>query len=433
MKQKVVISIKLILVFTVTVFSMWLLLFLSALIPNKHIKENMKDSVYYFSDKDAYQLSESGRFNEITDNYADCISLNIAWNIGKGNPFTSSIDTDYYDGEFLGPNAGLYYTVMEDVEPNNDYTRYWHGSSIFIRILSLFTDLSGIRMIGFIVLIILICVTLAMLIKKKHVDLAVLLIISLVAIKFWNVRLSMEYQSTFILVFMLIPIYLLLEKRNDNSLVYLSVFGGAITGFFDFLTTETIVILLPLMLVLVVRVKEGRNGRLKDEVITSVKSVIAWGIAYIGAFITKWTVASIVTRSNAFSKAISSVSQRVGGQIDESEKEVESIFAPIYANLTTIFGGDRRVDYTRMIFGAMIVVFILISVWYLLRDNGKNAGESLYILCLSTIVFIRFMVLSNHSYLHCFFTHRALIVVVFGLLAAMWLNIELPKKKGRRK
>lgn len=433
MKSKCKSIIKIISAFVITVLTLWFLLFLSSIIPNDAIKDNMKDSVYYFSDKDAYDYSKTGRLNEVTDNYADCISLNIAWNIGKGNPFKSSIDTDYYDGEMLGPSAGLYYTVMEDKEPNKDYTRYWHGVSIFVRALSLFTDLEGIRMIGFIGLVILIGITTGILVKRKHTDLAVLLGLSLIAIGFWNIRLSMEYQSTFILAFMFIPIYLMIEKRNIQSLIYISVINGVMTGFFDFLTTETVTILLPVMVVMAVRVKEERNQKVKEEILTSVKSVIAWGLAYMATYITKWTVASIVTKSNTFKDAISSVSQRVGGEIAESEKEVESIFAPIYANISTLFGSDHRVDYMRMIWGTIIVLFILLSVWYMLRDGNKNAKEAMHIVCLGIPVIVRFMVLNNHSYLHCFFTHRALIVVIFGVLTAIWLNIKQPGKKGRRK
>jgi hypothetical protein len=44
------------------------------------------------------------------------------------------------------------------------------------------------------------------------------------------------------------------------------------------------------------------------------------------------------------------------------------------------------------------------------------------------------MVLSNHSYLHCFFTHRALVVTIFALLAVAALNTRLyPVKKGKNK
>ena len=45
----------------------------------------------------------------------------------------------------------------------------------------------------------------------------------------------------------------------------------------------------------------------------------------------------------------------------------------------------------------------------------------------------RYLLLSNHSYLHCFFTHRALVSVIFAVFMALWLNIELPNRKKPQK
>ena len=66
--------------------------------------------------------------------------------------------------------------------------------------------------------------------------------------------------------------------------------------------------------------------------------------------------------------------------------------------------------------------------------DGKYKSEATIILIvLGAVVLIRCLTLNNHSYLHCFFTYRALVTPIFALLAVMWLNIELPHKKGRRK
>ena len=135
-------------VFVVTLSVLWLLLFLSALIPNSAIRSNMEQSTLSYKQRDAFEFTREAQLNSVADHYADSIWLNVAWNMGTGEALTASIQTNYYDGEELGKNAGLYYTVMEGVQPNTDYTRYWHGTAAFIRLLHLFTDVEGVKLIG---------------------------------------------------------------------------------------------------------------------------------------------------------------------------------------------------------------------------------------------------------------------------------------------
>ncbi len=392
----------------------------------------MEQSALSYKQRDAFEFTQEEQLNSVADHYADSIWLNVAWNIGVGNPLTASIQTNYYDGEELGKNAGLYYTVMEGVEPNTDYTRYWHGTVAFIRLLHLFTDVEGVKLIGFIVFLMLAAWSMAILVKRKHPDLAFLLLLALATVHIWNIRLSMEYQPAFMIAFIMLPLHLLLERRGDKPLLYLSIIGGTAVAFFDFLTTETVTILFPLMLVIAVRAKENRLGTFKDNSPLFVNCGISWGLAYVGTYLVKWTLASIISGTNAFSAAISSVGERVGGTIVNFAEQPDSFLSAPLANLTMLFGGGLRVDYGRVFVGMGISLLVLLSVWYLLRSDEKQPAAAAMMLGLGGIVLIRFLMLNNHSYLHCFFTHRALVSLVFALFAAVWLNIRLPQKRRRR-
>ena len=420
-------------VFAVVLFLLWLLLFLSALIPNDAIRDNMEKSANTFKEHSTYEFVNGNSFNSISDYYADALWLNIAWNIGEGNSLKSVIQTDYYDGEGLGENAGLYLTITENKAPNTDYTRYWHGTSMFIRLGHLFTDVEGIKLIGFIAFLLLAGLTLFILARKRHWDLAVMLALSLAAVQIWNIRLSMEYQPAFILAFMLIPLFLALERRGDKWLTVLSVISGTAVAFFDFLTTETVTILLPLALVVAVRAKENRLGGIKENLILLLKCGICWGFAYGGAFIVKWLIASMVTNTNAFETALSSVAERMGNKVEMYADKPKSILSSVAANLSMLFGSEMRVEVGRTALGIIFFVLILLSVWYLFRGKEKKPVPAIVLFILGAVVLIRCFVLNNHSYLHSFFTYRALVTPVFALFAAMWLNIELPHRKRRRK
>ena len=73
--------------------------------------------------------------------------------------------------------------------------------------------------------------------------------------------------------------------------------------------------------------------------------------------------------------------------------------------------------------------FRLVSLLYL--QNKKTASGLL--LLLGAMVFVRYLVLNNHSYLHKFFTYRTLAAPILAELLALRLNIQLPQRKRVRK
>ena len=412
-------------VFCVVLFLLWLFQLLSALIPNEALRENMEKSVFAYKDCEGFELTDGNKLNSVADNYADSIWLNIAWNLGEENPLVATFKTSYYDGEMLGENAGLYYTVIEGTAPNNDYSRYWHGSAMLVRLFHLFTDVEGIKCIGFVVFLLLVLLSVIILVRRKQADIAVILVLSLLFVSVWNIRLSLEYQSPFIIAFVLIPFYLAFEKRGDNAFSLLSVVGGVMASFFDFLTTETVTLLLPLALVIAVRAKEKRLGSAKQNIAMIVKSAVCWLVSYAGAFLVKWALAGLVAGKGAFDAALSSAAERM--------ESYASVFSPVISNFTVLFGGTKRVDARLVVSGILISLIVLVSIWYLFRAKQTNALAAFLLLLVGFAVPLRFIVLGNHSYLHCFFTYRALVTFVFAVLSALWLNVRLPFGKRREK
>lgn len=417
---------------------LWLLLALAAAIPNTALQTNMEQSALSYKEKAAYSFENGDKWNGIGDNYADAILLNISWNMGRGNPFLSSLDTRYYNGEALGENAGLYLTVIDETIPlNTDYTRYWHGSAMFVRLLHLITDVDGIKWIGFLAALLCALITIGILLRHGHICLAAALVLSMLSVQIWNIRLSLEYQPTFLLCFLFSCLYLWSERNQEAYLTYLSVAGGVLTAFFDFLTTETLVLLLPLILVVAVRAAENRLGSFPENVRLMASCGLCWLLAYGGAFIMKWTAASLAAGENKFLIALSSVEERIGGGLlgHGPENPLLRIPAAVLANLTVLLGGDKRLDLARVAVGLLFTVLLCGSLLYLFHRKNCDKTALKLLALLGSVVFLRYMVLNNHSYLHEFFTYRALFAPIMALLSGMILSMELPvrKKKGIKK
>lgn len=408
---------------------MWGLLVLTSIIPNEKIYEGLMESADYYGNTEAFSFENSGRLCNVADNYADAILLNILWNIDSSHPVYSSLDTKYYSGEELGVNYGLY-AALNGVAPDTDYSRYWHGSVIFIRPLMAFMSARGVKAVGLAAVIILAAVCCGILVKKRQCFAAAALAVSLCCVHVWNVGMSLEYIPMFIVTMAMCILYVLLEKKGDIYVTVLSVIGGAAAAFFDFLTAETLSILLPLLLVVIIRYSDDRLE--ENGLPLVIKSGCCWGAAYLMTFIVKWAAASAVTGENKFVSAIHSAEVRIDGETDMS-LPMQIISAPL-ANLSTLFGGDVRVDGGRIALGLILTVLISGSICLLLGSK-KPPKADITIAVLGLVPYLRYIVLSNHSYLHEYFTYRAQAATVMALCALVWLCIRdnKPTKKVRQK
>lgn len=428
-------------VFALTLALLWGAIFAAACIPNELIYDNMYASSIYYSDKDAFV--QDGEMRKTIDNYADSILLNVAWNMGYGNPFVSCLDTKYFDGTEdgvdYGENWGLYCAITGKQTANTDYTRYWHGMAVFVRLFMLFTDVNGIKLIWTIAAFVLLAVSGALLIKKRQFFAAGALILTFICIHLWNISLSLEYQPAVLVTLAILPFFIALEKRGDSVLTLLSIISGVLIAFFDFLTTETLTILIPLAVVFIIRKQDERFGGFKENFVTLIKCGIAWLMSYAGTFLAKWLLASVVTGENKFISAISSAEIRFSGEAEELSAIEQFFLAPL-ANLSTLFGGIERVEPSCIILGVLLSAAVLGAVFYLFRDSSRFDGSfSLIMLFIALVPFVRFFALNNHSYLHEYFTYRALGSTILAVFAIIWFTLnfkmkkETPKRKGSRK
>lgn len=422
--------------FFLTILVLWALLTASACIPNESIADNMLESALYYGNTEAFQFTGEALCT-VSDNYADCILLCVSHYMGKGEPLTAALDTRYYRGEQdkLGVNTALYLALTEDAAADTDYSRYWHGMAALVRIVHLFGTVETVRQLGFAAFVLLSLLTLALLIRRQNYKTAFALFAALLCIQPWNLLGSMEYQSPFVLCFLLCPLYLFAERKNETLLPTLSVIGGVAVAFFDFLTCETVVILLPLLLVTAVRMEEGRLGAYRSALRTLFTCGIAFLAAYAGTFLIKWGLASLFTGENKFALALLSAELHAVGDATgdgaPANTLVRILLAPI-ANLSVLLGSTVRVEGIRVFLGLSCTLAILGSIFYLFKKKSSPRGTSLLLL-LGGTVFLRYWVLNYHSYVHAFFTYRALLAPIFAVFAALLLCMELPRRKEVRR
>ena len=267
----------------------------------------------------------------------------------------------------------------------------------------------------------------------SHWDLGICLLASLFWVQAWNLRLSVEYLPCFVICFGLCPAFLRLEKQGDIFLMLLAVICGTLTAFFDFLTTETVTILIPLILVVAIRSRERRLDNPLQLLKLLVRCGLCWLLAYAGMFAAKWILVSLATGENHLLPAIDSAGRRVSGVVTVGQfRKKPGFLMAIAANFSALFEGTSRAEYGPVIGTLICLIILIVFVYRINQVTQKPRPGTGFILLLGGVVLLRYGLLANHSSMHAFFTYRALVSTILAILAVMALNLHPIQKGGRR-
>ncbi len=267
-------TVKYLLVFLATYLTLFFLLVGSAkVIPQESLRKNMAESADFLCERMPFSCLY-GKYNGVRmDRYADGILLGIAWNYDQDHPLTSVMWSNYYFMYMSGDS--LRETVEDGTEPNTQYVRYWHGSNLFLRPLLLVLNLGRIYVFHGIMILLLFALLIFVLIREKLYVPAVGISVGLVMIAIWAVPFCLEYTWNFLVlpVVSLITVYLV-KKGKEEKLGALLLVSGMVTNYLDFLTTETLTLLVPLLLALWMLEQKGE----KKLIAPAVKCSVLWGI-----------------------------------------------------------------------------------------------------------------------------------------------------------
>ncbi|MDD5948660.1 MAG: hypothetical protein PUC39_02875, partial [Lachnospiraceae bacterium] len=242
----------------------------------------------------------------------------------------------------------------------------------------------------------------------------------------WYVPMSLEYVWNF-LIMMTVSIFVILKfqkGRRDFALLFFVT--GSITAYFDFLTTETITLLIPLVLLLTMLEEHNELQNFKNGIRTTFFSILQWGIGYALTFLSKWTIASIVLQKNCFAQAISQAEYRIGGETTEVTY-IQELLGALVQNISCLFPFSflGKSGYGM----AILTFFAILIIYYLFKDTKNSCYFSNLMFVIASIPYFRFLVLGNHSYLHHFFTYRAQMTTILCLWLALNYGIKSLKQR----
>ncbi len=431
-------------IFISTVLICLLFLLATAMIPQDAISTNALKSAEYFYNEALFE-NKVGEFENFKiDNYADCISTGIAWHLGEGGNYYAVISADYNSLPDENVNVSFYREMQgEDVETEN-YSRYWHGSAGVIRLMLLFTDIKVIRYMIAGLGIMMNLALVVMLIRKKQIVLGASYTVAFLLVNGVFALTCMEYAF----IFLLVPVatifliqYKKMQHRKNVQMAFLAI--GMLTSYFDFLTTETLTFTVPFVVYYLVEKEPTeqqieRKAQRKKDWFFLFKSGICWCAGYVGMFLAKWGLSAVTLGKDIFLDSASHAMERVSGDVsitlnmaDEKADLGQRLLGIFQRNAGCLYWGTENMTIGRVVLITLIAVVAAGSFWYMTRKDSYTYDKIWILAVVAFIPVIRFLVVSNHTYIHYFFTYRALLVTVMIALYIVYETTVLSGRKGK--
>jgi len=406
-----------------TLISFIVLLLLTAKIPQKSIQANSKKSAaYLYQEEDLFHEYIPGQKMTTLDNYADSILLNIVYMLDPKKPLKSALFASYYKEKWQNADEAYFLATTKDVVANEPYTRYWHGQMIFLKPLLMVTDIKGIRLINVGLMLLLISWLGVLLIKKDEKLLLGVFLIGLMVTGSFMVPFCLEYISTFLVMLAACIMVVYMAEKAAEKLLPLFFLVGMVTVFFDFLTTETLTFTMPLVFLIILRQKRGLVKDLKSGFWLSLKVGILWGLGYSLTWAAKWGISTVVLKTNVFADAFTQVEKRtVGGMAGNAFRQCSDA---IFRNIALLIPFNFAKSYLGVVFLVLGTGFILFCIWFLYRKKQAASWLMQLLILIGMIPYVRYIILSNHAYLHYFFTYRAQLVTVTVLGYAFCMSLD---------
>lgn len=374
------------------------------LIPVKQIQENVRRSLDVFMEEGENPFILKGYKGSSLDNYTDAIMLGNAVYGEDDRPLAErAMWVSRASGAEDAPMESLaLYLEGENTGEYTEYARYWHGYLVILKPLLFFFNYIQVRGINGILFLCLIVWIVLELFKKKMWKGIIAYLLAI----FSMFPMAIPYSLQFSTVFYIGNIALLLVlKKNSvwlekSHYLYFFEIVGMCTSYFDFLTYPFFTLGMPMVMCMVL----NKGYSIEKKIRFAIKNGIAWGLGYGIMWAGKWIIGSFLTGENLLTSALGVVTFRMSGQVyEENLNRVMAVLRNgyVYFNLVGI---------------ALAAVTIVWITVYIYKSRRKFKGIELLPLGLvACMPVLWYLAMANHSYIHYWYTFRALAVSVFAL------------------
>ena len=381
------------------------------------IVKNIRLSEESFSEESSYPKIIKKYQGGQLDNFTDALILNIAGYKGDEG-ILKRMAANY---RAVGPENNAYRDIRilfgkEEAVSVEEYARYWFGNLFFVKLSLMFFDYSDIQMWNQIVQIMLLSYLLFLFYKNGLGRFCLPLLTSILFLMPYTVALSLQFSSVYYIV--LLSMILIVKSSNVFKETvagsgYVAMFAciGIVTNWLDLLTYALLTLGMPLCLILVIAGE--RETDVEPGMILRI--VFAWGMGYAGMWLMKWLLASVLLDRNVLAEAIDQIRFRSATQ-----------FRGIHLSRLEIIKNNIKVMVKSpyIILCITVCLYGVTSIYMRYKEKHIVKIRSLKTMCLfmsvALLPFVWYVLLPQHSSVHCWFTYRNMAVSVFAVFSYLY-------------
>ncbi len=382
-------------------------------IPTAQIESNVQSSADTIVKEGAYPCWRNIFGNNFLDKYSDTMMLLVASYSSDENLLERSMLAKRAYIEEKNPVDALKAKYMDN-EPvtYKPYSRYWHGYLVYLKPLLCAFTYSQILFING-CLVTLIAVWLVVLMYRKNMRRYIIpYLFALSLINPISIGQTMQY-STIYYIYSIATILFLLNKERflaskEKFLLYFVIIG-CMTSYLDLLSYPFVTFGIPITFYVCV---SKENYKKVFNVV--VLALVAWGVGYVGMWIGKWILGTLLSSQNVLSDALQQVQFRSSMYATPHREVIDTTFSMvdvIYKNLYTFI-------ITKWWLIALFGVYMLLLITKIERKGLKDyLWVVLIFICILPIIW--YMGASNHSYMHAWLTFRELMISAFAVMCLL--------------
>lgn len=394
---------------------------LAYLFPVNKMRQNANESISMLLEEGDYYKWISKDITSQSDGFTDALMINTATYEGEGSIVEKALLNPRADYLSEDSQTQILANSLDGIEQDRGktYGRYWHGYIVILKPLLVLFNYSRIRWINTFVSCVLIALILLGFYKRfANYKYAICFMGAIIFLNPIVMRISLQFNTVFyvIMVEYIVALYFGKQLEEKGYFKYLFLLSGILVSFLDLLTYPIAAMGMLCVLQLLLF-----DDTLKNNIWRAVKGIVMWLVGYIGMWSGKWIIASLLTRENIIENAINSMLYRTGTStgVEGWDFSWKGLFI---GNSNWIFGENAILFKMFIIIFFATVVFLIISKKVVIRLNRQ------FIITMLFFCFIpigRYVVVSNHSFIHSFFTYRECIVAIMAIMCTIVNSIEV--------
>lgn len=384
------------------------------------ISYNAKASAITFEKEGETFSWAYGNISGGLDDYTDSIMIQKAIFPGTGHVLEDALQNPGYDYSQTNPVKALLNELHGETDGHviANYGRYWHGYLLYLKPLLFWGTVGQIRMLNGMLQLLLTFYIVSLIGEKLGRWYPWAFVFTYLSLNPISLAMSFQYSSMYYLMIGT-SLWILCKKNlllHPYEYLYVFTAAGIGTAFFDFLTYPLVSYGIPVILLLLLRNKAGVLMKKWEGIQVTILAGLAWCFGYGGMYLSKWLLSWYFIGYNAFQEAVGQALYRMSDHVVASEivwPELScSVGHSILLNVCVMFQNPA-------IWMLLLFLFIQTVRMHFTKKGKTECRNTLPTRSALAIVsmspFVWYMVLTNHSFLHYWFTFRELSIFIFAM------------------